>query len=58
MQTTGRLYNTSTSEDREASDSRMLNQTRSGRVWHPKYDKAHEAMPKVGYYQLRDPDWW
>ena len=52
MQTTGRLYNTSTSEDMEASDSRMLNQTRSGRVWHPKSDKAHEAMPKVGYYQI------
>ena len=30
----------------------MLNQTRSGHVWNPKYGKAREAMPKVGYYQI------
>ena len=33
-------------------DTTTLNQNRSGHVWNPKYDKAHEAMPKVGYYQI------
>ena len=33
-------------------DTSTLNQTRICLVWNPKYGKAHEAMPKVGYYQI------